>query len=91
MSVQELLACDKFTVDDEETHIIINKEICRSCRTKPCIYACPAELYTLKEGAIHFDDAGCLECGTCRLICPQEGAMSWQYPRGSFGIIYRYG
>ncbi|MDD2586247.1 MAG: 4Fe-4S dicluster domain-containing protein [Syntrophomonadaceae bacterium] len=91
MNMQQLLACDKFEVDDEEHHIVLNKEVCRSCQAKPCIYACPAGLYTLKDGEINFDDAGCLECGTCRLICPQEGALSWHYPRGNFGVVYRYG
>ncbi|WP_192902944.1 ferredoxin family protein, partial [Pelotomaculum propionicicum] len=48
--------------------------------------------YTLKEdGELSFDYAGCLECGTCRIICPKEGAISWQYPRGGFGINFRYG
>ncbi|NLI13257.1 MAG: ferredoxin family protein, partial [Peptococcaceae bacterium] len=53
---------------------------------------CPACLYTLKEdGELSFDYAGCLECGTCRIICPKEGAISWQYPRGGFGVSFRYG
>jgi ferredoxin like protein len=31
-----------------------------------------------------------LECGSCRIICPQ-GAIRWVYPRGGFGICYQYG
>lgn len=106
LGLQELLAKNKFQVDDEERHITLNKEICTQCQNKPCIYACPAGLYTLrtdkgtvppadasnrKDGEISFDDAGCLECGTCRVICPKPGAIKWNYPRGTFGIIYRYG
>ncbi|HOV79032.1 MAG TPA: hypothetical protein PK728_02920, partial [Bacillota bacterium] len=50
-------------------------------------------LYTVKEGEseISFDYAGCLECGTCRAVCPKKGAIDWRYPRGGFGINYRYG
>lgn len=91
MNIEKLLAIDKFLVDDEAKHITLQKEICTSCQLKPCRFACPAGLYTLKDGEITFDPAGCLECGTCRVICPQKGAINWQYPRGGFGIIYRYG
>ncbi|MDH7479765.1 MAG: ferredoxin family protein, partial [Syntrophomonadaceae bacterium] len=45
----------------------------------------------LKDGEISFDCAGCLECGTCRVVCPRPGAIEWNYPRGGFGIVYRYG
>lgn len=91
LSVEQLLGFNKFAVDDEEAHIVLNKEICSSCKNKPCTFACPAGLYTLKDGEISFDYAGCLECGTCRVVCPYPRAISWQYPRGGFGIAFRYG
>jgi len=91
LNLQELLAKNKFLVDDEENHITLNKEICTQCEAKPCIFACPAGVYSLKDGEIKFDKAGCLECGTCRVICSHPGAIDWQYPRGTFGVIYRYG
>ena len=107
LNLQQLLAVNKFLVDDEEHHITLHPEICAACSAKPCIFACPAGLYTLKgkqgkqgdvlfvsdlkDAEISFDDAGCLECGTCRVVCPHPGAIEWHYPRGSFGIIYRYG
>ncbi len=92
LSVEQLLGLNKFVLDDDRPHIEVHKEFCLSCRDKPCTYACPAGLYTLKEGEISFDYAGCLECGTCRVVCPQAGvALIWGYPRGGFGISYRYG
>lgn len=91
MNMQQLLASNKFIVDEAEHHIILDLKVCHCCQVKPCLYGCPAGLYTLKDGDINFDDAGCLECGTCRIICPHEGAISWHYPRGNFGVIYRYG
>jgi len=91
MDLTQLLARNKFVVDDEQHHIIFHKELCDTCLNKSCLYACPAGLYTLKNGEISFDDAGCLECGTCRIVCPCPGAIEWHYPRGTFGIIYRYG
>ena len=34
--------------------------------------------------------AGCLECGTCLIAC-NEGALSWSYPKGDYGVQYRFG
>jgi ferredoxin like protein len=91
-TVQGLLGVDKFLVDDDHAHIRVNKEVCSSCPGNPCTYACPAGLYILKDGEINFDYAGCLECGTCRVVCPQAGkALTWSYPRGGFGVQFRYG
>ena len=72
---QQLLGFDKFAVDDDHAHIKVDKEICKTCPGKPCTYACPAGLYTVKEGDISFDYAGCLECGTCRVVCPK---LQWR-------------
>ncbi len=35
LSIEQLLGLDKFAVDDEEAHIVLNKEICASARTSP--------------------------------------------------------
>jgi ferredoxin like protein len=89
--IEKLLSFNKYLVDDEEKHITIKKEICAGCRTRPCIPACPAGLYVLKDQEMSIDPAGCLECGTCRVVCPFPEAIDWNYPRGGFGISYRYG
>jgi NAD-dependent dihydropyrimidine dehydrogenase PreA subunit len=34
--------------------------------------------------------SNCIECGTCRIICPFHN-ISWKYPAGGFGVSYRYG
>ena len=91
LNIEQLLAFNKYVLDDDEKAIVLNREICASCSAKPCIFACPAGLYNLKDGEISFDYAGCLECGTCRIVCPKAGAIQWQYPRGGFGVNYRYG
>ncbi|MEL7565321.1 MAG: ferredoxin family protein [Dehalobacterium sp.] len=91
MGIEEKLGSNKFVVDDGNPHIKVNKEICQTCSGKPCLTACPASLYTLKNEEISFDFAGCLECGTCRVICPQPGAIDWNYPQGTFGVAFRYG
>ncbi len=89
MKVEDKLALNKFEVD-KEVHIVVDEEACKGCDLKPCIYACPAECYSLRENHVTFSYEGCLECGSCRIICP-KGAIQWVYPRGGFGICYQYG
>lgn len=75
---------------DPEPHIEIKQELCRECETKPCTFACPAQLYIWDGEQIVHNCDGCLECGTCRAICPHE-AIEWRYPRGGYGVRYRWG
>jgi ferredoxin like protein len=37
-----------------------------------------------------FNCEGCLECGTCKVVCDRD-AVSWRYPRGGYGVRYRWG
>ena len=77
---------------DKEPHIVVKEELCPDCRTKPCIPACPAANYEWEEseGRLVFNYEGCMECGTCRFICPLD-AIDWSYPRGGFGVRYLWG
>ena len=70
----------------------LHQEVCQECEIKPCLAICPAGLYSISEetGEILIEYAGCLECGSCRVACP-SGALEWNYPRGGFGVQYRYG
>ena len=91
MSVTEKLAVDKFELDEGSPHIRIRQDICRDrCQERFCLFACPAQLYSEQNGEILVEWAGCLECGTCHIVCPHQ-ALDWSYPRGGFGIFYRYG
>lgn len=56
------------------------------------IKTCPAGLFSLTpEGELRVDFRGCLECGTCRLLCDEKTLQQWRYPASSFGITYRFG
>jgi ferredoxin like protein len=86
---EELLALDKFSVDEGHPHILVDKSICATCTAQVCLVVCPARCYRLKDGAVNFEYAGCLECGTCRVMCTGKGVTSWNYPRATFGVTFR--
>lgn len=88
MKIDDKLALDLFHID-KDAHIKVNQEICNKCPHRACTYTCPVENYKLEDGKIVFSWEGCLECGTCRIICDQ-GAVEWDYPKGGFGISYRF-
>lgn len=88
-SIEDKLAVNKYDLD-EEVHIRIQEETCQECEPKPCVVVCPAGCFKLKDDHLTFSYEGCLECGSCRIICP-EGAIDWALPRGGFGICYQYG
>lgn len=89
MKIDDKLALNMFHVD-VEPHITIDQDICSRCPHKLCTYVCPVDNYTLENGTVVFSGEGCLECGTCNIVCDQ-GSITWNYPRGGFGIIYRLG
>ena len=74
---------------DYEPHIKVDYEKCVACELKPCIRLCPAGCYTLLDNRALFSYEGCLECGTCRIICPM-GAVTWNYPVSGKGIYFRF-
>lgn len=89
MNIEDKLFCNKFNADSE-SHLVVDQDICRTCVGKPCLTVCPVKNYTLENGQIVVSFEGCLECGSCRIVCGL-GGLSWKYPRGGKGICYRFG
>ena len=89
ITIEDKLAVNKYDVD-KDVHITINEDICKVCERHYCLYACPADCYKLTEGHIAFSYEGCLECGSCRIVC-DKGAIEWNLPRGGFGVCFEYG
>lgn len=89
MKIDEKLALNLFHVDSTP-HLKINQEVCSRCPHKRCTYVCPVENFTLEGDTVVLSWEGCLECGTCHIVCDQ-GELTWDYPRGGFGICYRLG
>jgi len=89
MNIDDKLAQNLYHVD-RESHIKIDQEICYRCPHKLCTYLCPVGNYTQNgDNNVVFSWEGCLECGTCRIVCDQ-GAITWAYPKGGYGISYRF-
>lgn len=92
VNVEEKLGVNKFYVDEGNPHIVLKKENIDKNSIRKLINACPAGLYTLNEdGSVRFDYAGCLECGTCRVLGIGTLLEKWEFPQGTFGVEYRYG
>jgi len=36
-----------------------------------------------------FNYEQCFECGTCYMVCNSEGALTWSYPEGGHGVVFR--
>ena len=87
--VDQRLATVRFRVAGKP-HIQVNNEICKECSTQACVYVCPANLFTpLSDGTILFNYEQCFECGTCYVACNREGAITWTYPKGGYGVSFR--
>ena len=72
-------------------HIVVERDLCLDCSTRPCVTACPAKLFVpTTDGGILFNYEQCFECGTCYMVCETKGALSWRYPEGGHGVVFRY-
>jgi len=87
--VEDKLAVNKFDID-KEVHVRIREDVCEKCEEHYCLYACPASCFKLRENHITLSYEGCLECGSCLIVC-DKGAIDWNLPRAGFGICYQYG
>jgi len=71
-------------------HISVDSEVCEACPARACITACPANLFVpTSDGGILFNYEQCFECGTCYMVCNSEGAITWAYPEGGHGVVYK--
>ena len=91
VNVDVKLGVNKYHVDETTPHIVL-KSHPDLVELGKLIKACPAGLYKRTEdGTVIFDCAGCLECGTCRILCGQTILKTWTFPLGSTGVEFRYG
>ena len=44
-----------------------------------------------RSGQVEIASDGCLECGTCRVLREPTGEITWNYPRGGYGVLFKFG
>jgi ferredoxin like protein len=90
--IDDMLMSVKYFTDEAEPHLkIISQGVCHACLEKPCLYFCPVGAYRLQDsGDTTIAFQSCVECGSCRKACPPK-KVSWKYPRGGFGVAYKFG
>jgi ferredoxin like protein len=89
LSFEDRMATVEFRVAGA-AHITVDGDACRGCTTRACVTACPAGLFVATDdGGVLFNYEQCFECGTCYLVCNEAGAITWAYPTGGFGVVFR--
>ena len=95
VNVDELIAVNKYEVDEDNAHIKLTAEdldLIDDAEFGKLVRVCPAALYKVDEdGHKIFDYAGCLECGTCRIACGSTIISKWDNPGPTMGVQYRFG
>jgi ferredoxin like protein len=94
VKVEEKLYQNRYRVNSGRPHVSIrNPELCATaCGARQCTVCCPAGCYTLEgNGRVVLITDGCLECGTCRIICDEHRNLDWEWPRGGFGMLFKFG
>jgi ferredoxin like protein len=72
-------------------HIKIRPGREKDPRLQKMVMICPAGLYSVNgQGETSLTIDGCLECGTCRLVCGPD-VLAWAYPEGGAGVQFRFG
>jgi ferredoxin like protein len=90
--IDDVLMSLKYYVDEHEAHLrILDPQVCVDCQDKGCLYFCPVGVYREDaSGGIQISYQSCIECGSCRVMCPQNNVF-WKFPRGGFGVAYKFG
>ena len=92
MSIEDKLFLVRYKHHNVPHIKILDPEVCKaSCSTKICANVCPAKSYEKNnEGGITFNCENCLECGSCRIVCPEHN-VEWNNPAFGSGVSFRYG
>jgi ferredoxin like protein len=90
--IEDKLYQNRYLVDTGRPHIKLQPHEKPSPQMLALTTACPAGCYSLDDqGRVEIVPDGCLECGTCRVLCGENGEVDWNYPRGGFGVLFKFG
>jgi ferredoxin like protein len=93
LSLDARLGLLRYEIDGERSHIDVVATRCVTCRARPCLTVCPAEVYRWVDDRVAVRYENCLECGACQVSCAEggNGAITWRNPAGGFGVVFRHG
>lgn len=92
VKVEEKLYRNRYLVDSGRPHIKVRPHETPSAALLALVRACPAGCYNQNDrGQVEITTDGCMECGTCRVVCAETGEIEWNYPRGGFGVLFKFG
>lgn len=90
--VEDKLYQNRYLVDPGRAHIKVRPHTVPSPALLSLLKACPAGCYQLSDkGQVEITADGCVECGTCRIIGEPTGDIEWSYPRGGYGVLFKFG
>jgi ferredoxin like protein len=91
-NIEQKLFQNRYRVDAGRPHIKVRPHVTPSKALVSLTHTCPAGCYATNEsGQVEISVDGCLECGTCRVVCGPSGEVEWEYPRGGFGVMFKFG
>lgn len=92
VKVEEKLFQNRYLVDAGRPHIKVRPHDKPSKPLLSLLNICPANCYALNDkGQVEVTADGCFECGTCRVITAKTGEIEWNYPRGGYGVLFKFG
>lgn len=93
MKVEDKLFLNKYRVDTVPHIRIKDPDVCLKCERHQCTYVCPVGVYKWDENVkkIIVGWENCLEIGACTIACHEFDNIDMKFPRGGYGISYRYG
>jgi ferredoxin like protein len=90
--VEDKLYHNRYLVDAGRAHIKVRPHTVPSPALLSLLKACPARCYELNDkGQVEITVDGCVECGTCRVLAEPTGDIEWSYPRGGYGVLFKFG
>ncbi|WP_027168896.1 ferredoxin family protein [Mesorhizobium sp. WSM3224] len=92
LRIEDKLFQNRYLIDAGRPHIKVRPHQTPSANLLALTRVCPAKCYELNAtGQVEIAADGCMECGTCRVLCEASGEIKWDYPRGGFGVLFKFG
>ena len=90
--VEDKLYQNRYRVDSGRSHIVVAPHETPPPELLALVTICPARCYEINgKGQVEVAHDGCMECGTCRVVAEGSGAITWTYPRGGYGVQFKFG